>query len=184
LDAWLTDGPPVVYGNLGTLAVPSDALLAALSAALTSSTFRSLWILQPGQAARLARAPSSGMRILPWGPTPAAILRHPNVRVFVSHCGINSTYESLWAGTPIVGVPMFADQLDMAVRVADAGVGVWCDRRRLDADELRRAIHRVLSEDSFRSRISAVQEAIANSGGARRAADLIERHGATATPAH
>jgi UDP:flavonoid glycosyltransferase YjiC (YdhE family) len=104
-----------------------------------------------------------------------AVLAHPKVAVFVSHCGINSVYESVRGGTPIVGVPMFADQRDMAVRVADAGIGLWLDKRRFTAEQLRAAVTRVLTDDSFRKALPRVQQALADAGGVRRAAELIER---------
>jgi UDP:flavonoid glycosyltransferase YjiC (YdhE family) len=96
-------------------------------------------------------------------------------RVFVSHCGTNSVHESLAVGTPIVGIPMFADQLDWAVRVADAGAGVWLDKTRFGADDLNQAIVRVLSDPSFAQSMPRLQRAFADAGGVRRAADIIER---------
>ena len=175
LNQWITDGPPVVYANLGTIAVPSDALLATMHDAFSSQRFRVLWIAKGEHASRMPRNRSANVRVMEWGPPLSSVLHHPNVRAFVSHCGINSAYESLAAGVPIVGIPMFADQLDMAVRVADAGAGVWCDRRKMEASELRRAIHRVLDEQSFRARMPSIQAAIAKTGGAKRAAELIEQ---------
>jgi UDP:flavonoid glycosyltransferase YjiC (YdhE family) len=109
-----------------------------------------------------------------WGPPPAAVLAHGNVKAFVSHCGINSVYESMVAGTPIVGIPMLSDQRDMAARVADAGVGLWVDKTRFTAAQLRTAIDRVRVDDSFRTRIAPIQTACTAAGGVRRAADLIE----------
>ena len=172
LSRWLHGGTPVVYVNLGTLAVASDVQLAVIVEALTSDRFRALWIVRP--ASRLPRTLPRSVRVLEWGPLPFAILTHPNVRAFVSHCGINSAYESLAAGAPIVGIPMFADQRDMAVRVADAGAGVWLDKHRFHATDLRHAIERVLDDPSFTHSLPAVQAAIARSGGVKRAADLIE----------
>jgi|SRR5471032_36815 len=175
LAQWLGDGPPVVYVNLGTMAVASDAQLAAIQDALSADSFRALWILKAAQAARLPQPRPSSVRLLEWGPPPLAVLAHANVRAFVSHCGINSVHESLTAGTPIVGIPMFADQRDMAVRVADAGAGVWLDKSRFGAADLRRAIDRVLTDASFTRAMPALQQAFAAAGGVRRAADLIER---------
>jgi MGT family glycosyltransferase len=175
VNAWLADGPPVVYVNLGTLAVAPDGQLAKMRDAFDDEGFRALWILRAPQPASLRAPLPPGVRILEWGPPPVAILAHPNVKVFVSHCGINSVHESLYAGTPIVGIPMLADQRDMAVRVVDAGVGLWLDKRRFTAAALRSAIVRVLREDSFRAGIPALQAAFAEAGGVRRAADLIER---------
>jgi MGT family glycosyltransferase len=176
LAEWLAAGPPVVYVNLGTIAIAPDAQLAKMAAAFTAGhTFRTLWILRPDQASRLPSPPPAALRVLDWGPAPAAVLSHPNVKMFVSHCGINSVYESIHAGTPIVGIPMFADQRDMAVRVADAGIGVWLDKRRFTAAALHAAILRVLDDAAFVRAIPAAQQALADAGGASRAADLIER---------
>ena len=173
LARWLAEGPPVVYVNLGTITVATTEQLAALLDALTSDVFRAYWILADAQAECLPSARSASVRIEAWGPPPAAVLGHDNVRAFVSHCGINSVHESLMMGTPIVGIPMFADQRDMAVRVADAGAGVWIDKRRLTGNALRGAIRRVMSDASFAAAIPPIQAALARAGGVRRAADLI-----------
>ena len=111
-----------------------------MAAALTDDRFRALWILASDQTVHLPAPLRPGVRVLEWGPPPLAVLGHPNVAVFVSHCGINSVHESVRAGTPIVGLPMFADQRDMAARVADAGIGLWLDKRRFTADQLRTAV--------------------------------------------
>jgi UDP:flavonoid glycosyltransferase YjiC (YdhE family) len=70
----------------------------------------------------------------------------------------------------------------MAVRVADAGIGLRLDKRRFTADELRAAVVRVLTDDSFRKALPRLQQALVDAGGVRRAADLIER-AASATSA-
>jgi polyene glycosyltransferase len=127
------------------------------------------WVLRPEDRWPCVAA---NVRISAWGPPPFAVTAHPNVRAFVSHCGINSVYESLAGGTPIVGLPMFADQRDMAVRVADAGAGLWFDKHGFTEDALAGAIDRVAA-GGFRATLPALQSAIANSGGVARAADLI-----------
>jgi MGT family glycosyltransferase len=178
LARWLDDGPPVVYANLGTLATASDAQLAALLSALSDRRYRVLWILKDAQAARLPHPPPPSVRVTAWGPPPVSILQHPNVRAFLSHCGTNSVHEAIVAGTPIVGIPMFADQLDWGVRISDAGIGMWLDKMRFGAEDVRAAIVRVLTDEAFRLRMPIVQRAVAEAGGVARAADLIEREAA------
>ncbi|HWI19173.1 MAG TPA: glycosyltransferase [Vicinamibacterales bacterium] len=173
LDAWLSNGPPVVYANLGTLAVAPTELLQAIAEALSLPGRRALWILKKAQADRLPPGLPSSLRVMEWGPQPFAILSHPNVKVFVSHCGINSAHESIAAGTPIAGIPMFADQRDMAVRIADAGVGTWFDKRALTGAQLGSAIHSLMRDAEIPARIARLQDLIARTGGVSKAADCI-----------
>jgi UDP:flavonoid glycosyltransferase YjiC (YdhE family) len=172
--AWLAAGPPVVYANLGTVSRAPASQLAKMAEAFASEDFRVLWVVRDVVRDRLPAVLASNIRVVNWIESPRAVLAHPNVRVFVSHCGINSVYESMMAGTPVVGIPMLSDQRDMAARVADAGVGLWMDKTRFTAAELRAAIDRVRHESVFCERIAPIQRACASAGGVRRAADLIE----------
>ncbi|KAI8611979.1 hypothetical protein BC830DRAFT_1138821 [Chytriomyces sp. MP71] len=52
------------------------------------------------------------------------MLAHPKVRVFISHGGVSSLFESLHFGVPLLVVPVFGDQLLNAVRVEETGVGL------------------------------------------------------------
>ena len=69
---------------------------------------------------------------------------------------------------------MMAGQREMAVRVQDAGVGVALNKSTFTPEELRRAVVRVLEDNSFRRPIPALQSLFKLAGGAERAADLIE----------
>lgn len=173
LSAWIADGPPVIYVNLGTVAKAPAAQMTKMAETLAIDGVRVLWVTRDGLRDRLpSLAPN--IRLVDWIDSPRAVLAHPNVRAFVSHCGINSVYESMAAGTPVVGIPMFSDQRDMAVRVADAGAGLWMDKTRFTPAQLRDAVTRVLSDGGFRARIAPIRAAIAESGGIARAADIIE----------
>jgi UDP:flavonoid glycosyltransferase YjiC (YdhE family) len=172
--AWLADGPPVAYVNLGTLAAPSPELFCRLAEGLRSDAFRALWVVRPGLLPTLPPDLPATVRVESWVASPYAALRHPNVRAFVSHCGINSAYESLAAGTPIVGIPLFADQQDMALQVRDAGVGVLLRKDRFTPAELRESVTRIIRDEAFRLPIPAIRSSFNLAGGARRAADLIE----------
>ncbi|GAB4848196.1 hypothetical protein Ancab_002863 [Ancistrocladus abbreviatus] len=48
-------------------------------------------------------------RVIGWAPQ-IEVLSHPAIGGFVSHCGWNSTLESLWFGIPIAAWPMHAEQ--------------------------------------------------------------------------
>ncbi len=173
LAAWLDRGRPVVYVNLGTMTIATPKQLGTMRDALKEGPFRVLWIVGESDAGALAPAASERFKILPWGPSPLAVLSHPNVRAFVSHCGINSVHEAIQAGTPIVGIPMFADQLDMGVRLSDAGIGICLDKVRFTAFELRQALQQAMSDSSFAVNLARVRGCFQRAGGPARAADLI-----------
>ena len=41
----------------------------------------------------------------------AAVLAHPRVRAFVSHCGATSVNEAIYHKVPIIALPFFHDQV-------------------------------------------------------------------------
>jgi UDP:flavonoid glycosyltransferase YjiC (YdhE family) len=171
--AWLAEGPSVVYASLGTIALPSPERLAVLVEGLAAPGTRVLLAVRRATQARLpARLPPQ-LRVVEWVPSQRRVLAHPNVRAFVSHCGINSVHESVAGDTPIVGIPMVADQLDMAVRVADAGVGLKLDKGSFSARELRAAIEDVLRDGRYRAPLAGLRESFEAAGGVARAVSLI-----------
>jgi UDP:flavonoid glycosyltransferase YjiC (YdhE family) len=172
---WLDSGPPVAYVNLGTVARPWPDLALRITEGLRSSQFRALWVVPSDQQSLLPNELPSAVRVESWVPSQVSLLRHPNVLAFLSHCGVNSVHESLCASTPVVGIPLFAAQGDMAWRVQDAGVGVWLDKYRFTPQQLRDAITQTGTSDALRANIPAIQATFAAAGGVRRAADLIEQ---------
>lgn len=172
-DRWLGGGLPVVFANLGTVAVPSESQVRKLCSALTSNKFRTLWVLRGKARSYLPSSLPANMRVESWVPSQLGVLRHPNVRVFLSHCGINSAHESIEGETPIVGIPMLADQLDMAIRIKDAGVGLYVDKRNFSVAKLSQCIANVLSDPKYALPIPHLKSSFRLAGGVARAADLI-----------
>jgi UDP:flavonoid glycosyltransferase YjiC (YdhE family) len=173
--AWLASGPPVVYVNLGTIARPWRELLERMARGLESAEFRTLWVLRAELSELLPLKLPGSIRVEHWVPSQLAVLQHPNVRAFISHCGTNSVQESVCAGTPIVGIPLFAAQDDMALRLQDAGIGFRLDKHRFTPEQLRDRVLRACRSDEFRANIAMLQSGLVLAGGTARAADLIEQ---------
>jgi UDP:flavonoid glycosyltransferase YjiC (YdhE family) len=172
--AWLASGRPVVYVCLGTIARPWRELLERMARGLEAIEFRVLWAMPSELRPLLPSKLPPNIRLESWVPQPA-VLRHPNVQAFVSHCGTNSVQESIHAGTPIVGIPLFAAQGDMAVRIKDAGIGSWLNKHRFSPEELRAQVLQACRSSAFRANIADLQQGIARAGGVVRAADLIQQ---------
>eukprot|EP01018_Ginkgo_biloba_P038598 Gb_30234 [translate_table: standard] len=117
---WLDTHPPgsVLYVSFGSISVLSNLQLQELAFGLKASQQRFLWALRPDAAegntsAVLPEGFVEGIRrrglIVEWTPQ-RKVLSHPSVGGFMTHCGWNSTLESISLGVPIIGWPMRADQ--------------------------------------------------------------------------
>ncbi len=163
---WLEQGPPVVYVNLGTLAMAPREQLAKMVEAFGGEEHRVLWVLRKPQHALLPEPLPGNIRVIEWGPPPMSILgTRPSGSS--SRTAASTASTTRYAGTPIVGIPMLADQRDMGARVEDAGVGLCVDKTRFTAEELRRAISRMMREASVPEQIPAIQASFRLAGGGR-----------------
>ncbi|XP_037817464.1 UDP-glycosyltransferase UGT5-like [Lucilia sericata] len=81
------------------------------------------------------------------------ILAHENVRVFITHGGLLSTTESIYHGTPFIGIPIFGDQFLNMARAEAKGYGIRLDYQTLNAKDLIAAVERVINDNSYKQRI-------------------------------
>lgn len=124
--------------------------------------------------------PDDALTVTKWVSSQTEILRHPNTAVFLSHCGINSAHETAWiAGGHVMMLclPMFADQLDMAQRVRDAGLGMFLRKHTFTPTQVAESLASlfVLRKDSvWKKRGYNVRKAVRLAGGLDRAVEILE----------
>jgi hypothetical protein len=107
----------VLYVNFGSIAVMSSEKVMEFARGLANSEKDFLWIIRPdmvvGEAAVLLSEFLEGTKdrgfTTSWCPQ-EEVLKHPSVWGFLTHCGWNSTIESLSAGVPMICLPFFGDQ--------------------------------------------------------------------------
>ena len=97
----------------------------------------------------------------------------PRAQVFVTHCGMNSTMESLYYGVPMVAIPQMIEQAMSAQRIAEMGLGIALEKEAVNVTMLREAVERVANEAAFRERVRNMQQITREAGGYQRAADAI-----------
>lgn len=106
-----------------------------------------------------------------------AILEHAHTVAFLSHCGPASANEAAYHGVPIVGIGVYFDQLQCALRLRDAGVAVILDKTSFSPDDIREALHQVSMDEDGTFKINCRRlRQIARIASRRKfhAADLIE----------
>ncbi|VVA90286.1 unnamed protein product [Arabis nemorensis] len=177
---WLEDQPEssivyICFGSLGILEAPQ---IKEIAKALDLTGHRFLWSIRTNPTEKstcpydllpedfIDRTAKRGL-VCGWAPQ-VEVLPHKAIGGFVSHCGWNSTLESLWFGVPIATWPMYAEQqLNAFTMVKELGLAV---ELRLDyvsaygeiveAEEIARAIRSLMDgEDTPRKKVKEMAEA-------------------------
>ncbi|KAH1068457.1 hypothetical protein GLYMA_03G032500v4 [Glycine max] len=97
------------------------------------------------------RIQTNGIVITDWAPQ-LDILKHPSFGGFVSHCGWNSLMESVSCGVPIIGLPLYAEQMmNAAMLMEEVGnairVEVSPSTNMVGREELSKAIRKIMDKD-------------------------------------
>ncbi|XP_031251695.1 linamarin synthase 2-like [Pistacia vera] len=118
---WLDKQEPdsIVYVNYGSITVMSDEHLKEFAWGLANSKHPFLWILRPDvvegtdDSAILPQEYFEEIKdrglIVSWCPQDQ-VLSHPSIGLFLTHCGWNSTIETVNGGVPVICWPFFAEQ--------------------------------------------------------------------------
>ncbi|RLM56038.1 cinnamate beta-D-glucosyltransferase-like [Panicum miliaceum] len=146
---WLDAQAPrsVVYASVGSIVMLPAEAVAEMAHGLASSSGRPfLWVVRPDTRALLPEgfldaAAGRGM-VVPWSPQDR-VLAHAAVACFLTHCGWNSTLETIAAGVPVVAFPQWGDQCTDAkflVDVLKMGVHLRAPLRREGVREAVEAV--------------------------------------------
>ncbi|XP_039443467.1 UDP-glycosyltransferase UGT5-like [Culex pipiens pallens] len=77
------------------------------------------------------------------------ILAHPKVKLFITHGGLLGTSESLTHGKPMVGIPIFGDQMMNVEKGVRAGYSYLLDYDDITEESVAKAINTVLGTPSY-----------------------------------
>ncbi|KAK4734072.1 hypothetical protein R3W88_008333 [Solanum pinnatisectum] len=127
---WLDKQEPssVIYVNYGCVTLMSDHHLKEFAWGLANSKHPFLWIVRPdivmGDSAVLPdefleEIKDRGL-LASWCPQ-IQVLSHPSIGVFLTHCGWNSTIESISSGVPLICWPFFAEQQTIGDMLVQSG---------------------------------------------------------------
>ncbi|PAN10235.1 hypothetical protein PAHAL_2G080700 [Panicum hallii] len=160
--AWLDARPPrsVLYVSLGSAARVDRAAFEEMAWGLAGSGVPFLWVLRPGSVGGAADADGDlppfpeelhetvrrRGKVVAWSPQ-GAVLAHPAVGGFWTHCGWSSVVEAVCEGVPMLVHPCLADQTVSAMYVARRwGVGMEVGRV-VERTAMARAIRRLMARE-------------------------------------
>ncbi|KAL6839329.1 hypothetical protein ACP4OV_031001 [Aristida adscensionis] len=155
--AWLDAQPAgsVLYVSLGSYLSVAPAQLDELAAGLAAGNAGFLWVLRDAAArSRVGRGAGGGAGglVVAWSDQ-LRVLCHPAVGGFFTHSGMNSTLEAVFAGVPMLTLPIALDQPTnsrLAVEVWRTGIALG-EKARADGvvgrEEIAAAVARLMRRD-------------------------------------
>nr|KAJ0202738.1 hypothetical protein LSAT_V11C500282850 [Lactuca sativa] len=185
----------VIYVSFGTTTSLSDDEIRELANGLENSQHKFIWVLRDadkgdifdGEVRRVElpkgfeeRLGAQGLVVREWAPQ-LEILAHPATGGFMSHCGWNSSMESITMGVPITAWPMHSDQprnATLVTEVLKTGISVrdWESRGELvTSSTIETSIRKLMASDegdAMRKRAAKLGDDVRRS---------VEKGGATRT---
>ncbi|MZE73684.1 macrolide family glycosyltransferase [Streptomyces sp. SID5789] len=171
---------PVLYASLGTVFNADPRLLRTFATAL--SPLAGTVVVSTGQTdpAALGALPDN---VLARRSVPQLEVLD-RAALFVTHGGMNSVNEAMFAGVPLLVVPQGADQPMVAGRVVELGAGLSIRTENVTEGSVRAVARRLLEDSRYLAATSGLRATQCEAGGYRRAADELERYLRRAGAAH
>jgi MGT family glycosyltransferase len=173
LPEWMDTLPPgpVVHASLGT-AVDRQDLLRVFIDALANEHLNLILVIGRGRDPTSLGALPENVRVAEYIPHSKLLARCDAV---ITHAGAGTLIASVDAGLPMVLVPLFSDQPINAAQAVARGLGKMIMPSDVTPSLVREAVHTVLSDERYKSRVEAVRDEIAQLPSVEQAVRWLEQ---------
>ncbi|XP_058200922.1 crocetin glucosyltransferase, chloroplastic-like [Rhododendron vialii] len=160
---WLNSKPEssVIYVSFGSIVNVQKEQMEEVARGLLETGCPFLWVIRTKENGEeekeedrlscMEELEQQG-KIVPWC-SQLEVLSHPSLGCFVTHCGWNSTLESLASGVPVVAFPHWSDQGTNARMMADVWrIGVRVTKNEegiVTSGEVKRCIEIVMGGEEI-----------------------------------
>jgi MGT family glycosyltransferase len=177
----MLNGRPLIYASLGTIVGDRPKVWHTIAEACAGLDAQLVIALGTrGRSIKMGPLPGEPI-VLDYAPQRELLAR---ASLFITHAGLNSAMEALAGGVPMVAIPILGDQFGVAARIAYCGAGQAVSLPRCDRGRLRDTVAAVLEGESYRRRALELQGAVNRTGGASRAAEIVETVAETGRPVY
>jgi zeaxanthin glucosyltransferase len=166
------DGRPLIYASLGTLQNQKEHVFRAFAEASQHLDAQLIITHGGGLPENVASSFPGNPIVVSYAPQLEVLAK---ASLTLTHAGLNTVLDSLSCGVPLVAIPITYEQPAIASRVRWTGVGEVLSLKSLQVPRLKRVIEQVLQTPTYAIQAQRIKQAIADGGGAKAAADIVEK---------
>ncbi|KAI6176314.1 UDP-glucuronosyltransferase [Aphelenchoides bicaudatus] len=89
-----------------------------------------------------------------------AVLNHPKTKLFITHGGFKSTKEGLCSETPLLAIPLFAEQLYNSNNAVKDNYGRVLNKFTLDDHQLYNTLKMMLDDQGWQNRLKRIKSVL------------------------
>nr|XP_034195551.1 2-hydroxyacylsphingosine 1-beta-galactosyltransferase-like [Osmia lignaria] len=145
-----------IYMNLGSIvssSLLSNITIRSIFNVFSRLPYKILWKFETNNV--LPKHPN--IFTSKWIPQ-QSVLARPNTKLFVYQGGLQSTEEAIHYGVPIVGIPIFVDQIFRIKKLVSHGVGRMLEIKKYDEETFRETINDVLNNERYKTKMLKLRE--------------------------
>ncbi|CAH0559942.1 unnamed protein product [Brassicogethes aeneus] len=137
----------VIYFSLGSSIPPSSMAKPILNAIINTFVNIPYDVVFKWDAAEFERPKHILLR--KWVPQ-STLLAHPNLKLFITQGGLQSSDEAIINHVPIIGIPFQSDQHSNVDTLEKYGMGKMLDYEDITEERLTKLIHEITSNKSYK----------------------------------
>lgn len=167
------DGKPLLYSSLGTAFNNWPEYYPMLFEAvrdLDINVFAALGAIHPDSLENIPKNVEVGQMV-----PQLDILSQASV--FITHAGMGGTGEAIYYGVPMIAIPQMDEQAITAKLIEQKGLGIaFPEKDRITGEELKKAIVKLLEDESYRRTAEEYSKDMRSLGGAKASADALIKY--------
>ncbi|KAJ8910831.1 hypothetical protein NQ315_015566 [Exocentrus adspersus] len=86
------------------------------------------------------------------------ILRHPNLKGFITQGGLQSLQEAVYNGVPLIGIPFLGDQVANVNRMVKKGYGIKLNKKDITKESLKEAVMELMTNPAYREKAEELRD--------------------------
>ncbi|XP_076244173.1 UDP-glucosyltransferase 2-like isoform X2 [Calliopsis andreniformis] len=149
----------VVYFTLGSMVnietMPHKTLLSLYASFEKIAPIKVL--MKSGNVTKLPPGLPSNVVVMSWIPQ-LPLLKHQNIRVFITHGGVMGVQEAVYCGVPLIGIPLFGDQEKNLRLMESKNIAIVMELEKITEESMNAALDAILHNPKYKESAKRVSK--------------------------